>query len=101
MSGTVGISAVGMFGEGQGGWGIFSGSHVLDLIVGSTAWKPAIVEGRIEPREILNLTIVYDHEVIDGAPAARFARRLVELIESWYGLDDDQKGKTELENHTT
>jgi pyruvate/2-oxoglutarate dehydrogenase complex dihydrolipoamide acyltransferase (E2) component len=91
MAGTVGISSVGMFGEGQGGWGISTGSHVLDLFVGSTAWKPAIVEGQIVPREILNLTMVFDHDVIDGAPAARFARRLVELIESGYGLDDDQR----------
>ena len=86
MAGTVGITAVGMFGEGQGGWGISTGAHVLDLVVGSTAWKPAVVEGRIEPREILNLTVVFDHDVIDGAPAARFTRRLVELIESGCGL---------------
>ena len=90
MAGTVGITSVGMFGEGQGGWGIFTGSHVLDLVVGSTAWKPAVVEGRIEPREFLNLTLVFDHDVIDGAPAARFARRLVELVESGYGLEQDQ-----------
>jgi pyruvate/2-oxoglutarate dehydrogenase complex dihydrolipoamide acyltransferase (E2) component len=90
MAGTVGITAVGMFGEGQGGWGISAGSHVLDLIVGSIAWKPAVIEGRIEPREILNLTVVFDHDVIDGAPAARFTRRLVELIESGYGLDKDR-----------
>ncbi len=90
MTGTVGITAVGMFGEGQGGWGLFPGSHGLDLVVGSTAWKPAFVAGRIEPREILNLTVVLDHELIDGAPAARFARRLVELIESGYGLGEDQ-----------
>jgi pyruvate/2-oxoglutarate dehydrogenase complex dihydrolipoamide acyltransferase (E2) component len=89
IAGTVGISAVGMFGEGQGGWGIAPTMHALDLIVGSTAWKPAVVEGRIEPREILNLTLVFDHDVIDGAPAARFARRLVELIESGYGLGED------------
>jgi len=30
-----------------------------------------------------------DHTV-DGAPAARFVRRLVELIESGHGLDEDQ-----------
>ncbi len=89
MAGTVGITAVGMFGEGHGGWGIAPVSHSLDLIAGSTAWKPAIVAGRIEPREILNLTVVFDHDVIDGAPAARFARRLVELIESGYGLESD------------
>jgi pyruvate/2-oxoglutarate dehydrogenase complex dihydrolipoamide acyltransferase (E2) component len=88
MSGTVGITAVGMFGKGHSGWGLEATRHSLDLVVGSTAWKPAVVEGRIEPREILNLTVVFDHHVIDGAPAARFTRRLVELIESGYGLDE-------------
>ncbi len=86
MSGTVGITAVGMFGKGHSSWGLETTRHSLDLIVGSTAWKPAVVDGRIEPREILNLTVVFDHHVIDGAPAARFTRRLVELIESGYGL---------------
>jgi pyruvate/2-oxoglutarate dehydrogenase complex dihydrolipoamide acyltransferase (E2) component len=46
------------------------------------------VEGRIEPREILNLTVAFDHDIVDGAPATRFTRRLVELIESGYGLDE-------------
>jgi len=86
LGGTVGVSAVGMFGEGHSGWGIFPVTNVLGLIVGSIAWKPAIVEGRIEPREILNLTVVFDHNVIDGAPATRFTRRLIEMIESGYGL---------------
>ena len=54
------------------------------------AWKPAVVEGRIEPREILHLTVVFNHDVIDGAPATRFTRRLVELIESGYGLNEAQ-----------
>jgi pyruvate/2-oxoglutarate dehydrogenase complex dihydrolipoamide acyltransferase (E2) component len=75
-----------MFGKGHSGWGLEATRHTLDLVVGSTSWKPTIVEGRIEPREILNLTVVFDHDVIDGAPAARFTRRLVELIESGYGL---------------
>ena len=54
------------------------------------ARKLAEMVGRIEPRQILSLTIIFDHDVIDGAPAARFARRLVELIESGYGLGEDQ-----------
>ena len=90
MAGTVGITAVGMFGQGHSGYGLEATRHSLDLIVGSIAWKPAVVEGRIEPREILNLTVVFDHDVIDGAPAARFVRRLVELIESGSGLDTEQ-----------
>lgn len=90
MAGTVGITAVGMFGKGHSGWGMYGTSHSLDLVVGSTAWKPAVVNGHIEPREILNLTVLFDHDIIDGAPAARFTHRLVELIESAHGLDEYQ-----------
>ena len=34
------------------------------------------------------ITISFDHDIIDGAPAARFTQRLKELIESGYGLTD-------------
>jgi pyruvate/2-oxoglutarate dehydrogenase complex dihydrolipoamide acyltransferase (E2) component len=88
MSGTVGVTAVGMFGKGHSGWGFEVTRHSLDLVVGSMTGKPVVIDGRIEPREILNLTLVFDHDVIDGAPAARFTKRLVELIESGYGLDE-------------
>lgn len=88
MAGMVGITAVGMFGKGHSAWGLYPTRHSLDLVVGSIAWKPAVVDGRIEPREILHLTVAFDHDVIDGAPATRFARRLVELIECGYGLDE-------------
>jgi pyruvate/2-oxoglutarate dehydrogenase complex dihydrolipoamide acyltransferase (E2) component len=86
MAGTVGITSVGMFGGSHSGWGLTPTGNSLGLVVGGIAWKPAVVEGRIEPREILNLTILFNHDVVDGAPAARFTRRLVELIESGYGL---------------
>jgi pyruvate/2-oxoglutarate dehydrogenase complex dihydrolipoamide acyltransferase (E2) component len=88
MGGTVSITAVGMFGEGHRGWGIYPATEVLGLVVGSIAWKPAVVEGRIEPREMLSLTVEFDHDMVDGAPAARFTHRLIELIESGYGLDE-------------
>jgi pyruvate/2-oxoglutarate dehydrogenase complex dihydrolipoamide acyltransferase (E2) component len=63
--------------------------HSLFLIVGGVAWKPTVFEGRIQPREMLSLTIGLDHDVVDGAPAARFVRRLVDLIESGHGLPED------------
>jgi pyruvate/2-oxoglutarate dehydrogenase complex dihydrolipoamide acyltransferase (E2) component len=87
-SGTVFVTAVGMFGKGHSGWGISTTPHSLGLVIGSMSWKPAVVERRIEPRQILNLTVLFDHDVVDGAPATRFVRRLVELIESGYGLDE-------------
>jgi hypothetical protein len=90
MAGTVGVSAIGMFGNGSG-WGLAApAGHSLCLFVGGIARKPAVVGDRIEPREILCLTVAFDHDVIDGAPAARFVGRLVELIENGYGLDEDQ-----------
>jgi pyruvate/2-oxoglutarate dehydrogenase complex dihydrolipoamide acyltransferase (E2) component len=88
MGGTVALTSVGMFGGGHSGWGLSPTLHPLGLVVGGIAWKPAVVEGRIEPREILNLTVTFDHDIVDGAPATRFVRRLVELIESGSGLDE-------------
>lgn len=87
-AGTVFVSSVGMFGKGHSGWGITTTPHSLSLVMGSINRKPAVIEERIEPREILNLTVLFDHDVVDGAPATRFVRRLVELIESGNGLDE-------------
>jgi pyruvate/2-oxoglutarate dehydrogenase complex dihydrolipoamide acyltransferase (E2) component len=85
MGGTVGLSAVGMFGR-HSGWALAPGGHTLDVLVGGIACKPAFVENRLEPRDILKLTIAFDHDVVDGAPAARFVERLIDLVESGSGL---------------
>jgi chloramphenicol O-acetyltransferase len=85
LGGTVGISSVGMFGP-AGGWGIPIAPPTLMITVGGIATKPRYVNGELQPRELLDLTISVDHEVVDGAPAARFARRLAELIERADGL---------------
>jgi chloramphenicol O-acetyltransferase len=88
VAGTVGISAVGMFGDGAG-WGIPAATPTpLMLTVGGIGAKLVTIDGQIATREYLSLTISVDHDIVDGAPAARFADRLKELIESGYGLDD-------------
>ena len=43
--------------------------------------------GELQPREMLDLTLMFNHDVIDGAPAARFSGRLAELMESARGLE--------------
>ena len=80
-AGTTLATAVGMFGMG-GGWvvGIVP-LHTLSLTVCGITPKPRVVDGRIEVREVLAVTASIDHDVVDGAPAARFAKRLRELIE--------------------
>lgn len=87
FGGTVVITSFGMFGRG-GGWGVAPmPMHTLGLMVGGITQKPGVAAGRIEIREYLDLTINVDHDIVDGAPAARFARELVALIESGYGLE--------------
>ncbi len=43
--------------------------------------KPAVVGGQVVPRKLMNLSITFDHRIIDGAQGARFMRDLVELLE--------------------
>jgi pyruvate/2-oxoglutarate dehydrogenase complex dihydrolipoamide acyltransferase (E2) component len=79
--GTVALTAIGMFGKG-GGWAVPIAITPLFITLGGIEEKPGIINGQIMAREYLNLTLTFDHDVIDGAPAARFASRLKELIES-------------------
>ena len=84
-SGTVGLTSVGMFGKG-GGWGMGMPTHALAITLGGIAEKPAWRNGRVEPREYLHVTLSFDHDVIDGAPAARFTKTFRELVENGFGL---------------
>jgi pyruvate/2-oxoglutarate dehydrogenase complex dihydrolipoamide acyltransferase (E2) component len=70
-----------MFGMGRG-WAVgIAPLHTLCLTVGGITVQPALVDGRIEAREYLALTASVDHDIVDGAPAARFAGRLRGLVE--------------------
>jgi len=89
--GTVGMTSVGMFGKGSG-WAVPFGLHTLDVALGGIAEKPGVIDGRIAIREYLCLTLCFDHDIVDGAPAARFTQRLKGLIESGYGLADFMTG---------
>jgi len=89
VGGTVVLSSVGMFGKG-GGWGIsFLPMHNLGLMVGGIAQKPGVYQGEIAIREYLDLTVSFDHDVVDGAPAARFTSDLKELLESASLLEEE------------
>jgi pyruvate/2-oxoglutarate dehydrogenase complex dihydrolipoamide acyltransferase (E2) component len=85
LLGTVAVSAIGMAGRG-GGWGITFPIHTLTVVVGGIVERPAVSEGSVVVREYVDLTLIFDHDVVDGAPAARFAARLRDLLESASGL---------------
>ncbi len=85
LTGTVGLSALGMFGAGAG-WGIPISTYTTGITVGGISEKPSAVKGEIAVRQYLNLTASFDHDIIDGAPAARFLQRFKEMVEGGHGL---------------
>ncbi len=56
------------------------------LGVGRIVPKPAVVDGEIAVRQMMTLSITFDHRLNDGAPAARFLQRISQLIEQPYLL---------------
>lgn len=77
-----------------GGYGTFHGTPVISqpqaAILGTYAVvkRPWVVqddlgEDVIAIRPMMNLTLTYDHRLVDGALAGRFLRDLREKLESW------------------
>ena len=70
---------------GIGGTGfspIVNWPQVAILGLSRSRLQPAYIGGQLVPRLMLPLSLSYDHRVVDGADAARFARRLAELLEN-------------------
>ena len=88
--GTVGITSVGtILGESAGmlAFPIVSGPYPLFFGVSGTTKKPGIGDNRIEVRDYLPMSVMLDHDAVDGAEAARFLSRLGELLKTAYGLE--------------
>ena len=64
-----------------GGTSVAGFGYTLAFALGGIASKPVTIDQRIESREVLSVTISVDHDIVDGAPAARFVQQLKELIE--------------------
>lgn len=87
LNGTVLVTSVGMIGK-VSGWGIPLAGHSLAVTVGGIEDKPVLLDGELRGRPHLRLTVTFDHDIIDGGPAARFTQRLVELIQTGAGLGE-------------
>ena len=77
-----------------GGYGTFHGTPVISqpqaAILGTYALvkRPWVIQDElgsdvIAIRPIMNLTLTYDHRLVDGALAGRFLRDLRERLETW------------------
>ena len=60
---------------------IINHPEVAILGLGKVQEKPVVVEGKIEVREMLPLSLSFDHRVVDGAEAARFMNTVIDHLE--------------------
>lgn len=65
----------------DGSAAIINHPDVAILGIGRILERPWVVDGQIVARRIVQLSLVFDHRVCDGGYAARFLRRVAELIE--------------------
>lgn len=79
--GKVAVTSVGMFSRDPI-WFIPHGSATVLITVGSISNKVVEIDGKFETREHLCLTASFDHDIVDGAPAARFMNDFLEMIRS-------------------
>lgn len=78
--GNVAITSLGMMGS-VSGWFIPISVHPICFGISNINKKPVVVDDKIVIRDILNMTILIDHDVIDGAPMVRFISDLSDNIE--------------------
>lgn len=82
LIGTVGLTSIGMHGRGNA-VGLPFLVHTLDVLVGGVEERPGIApDGGLQPRQHLWMSLVVDHDVVDGAPVARFVASFRDLLES-------------------
>jgi len=79
--GTFTVSNLGMF-DIDGFTAIINPPEAGIIAVGKLAKQPVIVDNEIAIRPLMQLSLTYDHRVLDGAPAAQFLRRVKELLEN-------------------
>jgi pyruvate/2-oxoglutarate dehydrogenase complex dihydrolipoamide acyltransferase (E2) component len=85
-SGTVGLTAIGMFTGKLGGWALPITNQSLTFTVGGIGQELRRIDGKIEDREILCITMTIDHDLVDGGPATRFFMHLGDLLENGSGI---------------
>lgn len=86
--GTVCVTALGMFADG-GGFAIAPPTLAsLLLVVGGVSRRPRAIGDQVQVRDVLDLTLTIDHNVVDGSPATRFAADLRHLLTTAAALHD-------------
>jgi pyruvate/2-oxoglutarate dehydrogenase complex dihydrolipoamide acyltransferase (E2) component len=90
IAGTAAVTSVGMFGDSPGFGIAFPTVYTVGLVVGSITERVVLEpDGQAVGREHLHLTLSFDHDIIDGGPAARFSADLVARLTSAAVFDEE------------
>lgn len=89
--GAVGVTAVGMFAKkNEALWMLpLVGGATVAVAVGGIVERPCLIDEILEAREHLCLTVTFNHEIVDGAPAARFLNSFSTTLSSGELLLDE------------
>ena len=52
------------------------------LGAGRVVEKPVVVNGQVAVRPVMQLSLAYDHRIVDGAPAAQFLQTVKKILEN-------------------
>jgi 2-oxoisovalerate dehydrogenase E2 component (dihydrolipoyl transacylase) len=83
--GTVTVTNVGSFGA-ESGTPIINFPESAILAVGVIEPRALVVDGQVEARPTVTLSLTFDHRVLDGADAGRALKALGDLLESPFRL---------------
>ena len=78
---TFSVSNLGMFGIDQF-TAIINPPEAGILAIGGVEEKPVVIDGQLEVRQRMRVTMSCDHRVIDGATGARFLQTVRQYIEN-------------------
>lgn len=82
LSGTVFVSSVSSVSTVPGFIVPYiGGPKAVSVAFGSVFKKPLVVRDRIEIREVISVSAVFNHDIVDGAPAARFINSFRRYVE--------------------
>ena len=79
--GTFTITNLGMYGVDTF-TPIINPPETAILGVGRLTEKPVVEKGKIVIKPLMNLSLSFDHRVVDGAPAAQFLQKIKEILEN-------------------
>jgi pyruvate dehydrogenase E2 component (dihydrolipoamide acetyltransferase) len=83
--GTFTITNLGMF-DIDAFTPVMNPPELAILGVGRIQPKPVVHAGEVVVRQMVTLSLAFDHRLVDGAPAARFLQRIKRLMENPYLL---------------